>query len=347
MRRLKRLGLKLSVMILSIVFSLLLAEQFLVWIGYDYKPLAIVTHNLDTRSDLVFEDEHFEYDPELIWRPKRDQSVFNAQGFRGVVLPSEKPKNSFWIFAVGDSNTLGWQGEEGPNWPLSLNRRLRSDCDCFEVVNAGVWGYSSYQGLIRLKEVLKYRPDMVFVSFGSNDAHPVGVPDKEYGSSVTKLRLEKILQRYRLGRLVMGASMQWTAFGADAFQHRVSLEDYRENLEEMVRLSLAQGAQVVLFTRPYIGSIPEVPRWKSYAHDYNAATAGIAAKHGLPLVDLYAYFKDRENLFDDESHFNGEGHELAAEIVHRHIQPLIRRGSMSGGAERISQIPDEHPKRHP
>jgi lysophospholipase L1-like esterase len=257
------------------------------------------------------------------------------------VLPSEKPESSFWIFAVGDSNTLGWRGEEGSNWPGSLNGLLRNDCDCFEVVNAGVWGYSSYQGLIRLKEVLKYRPDMVFVSFGSNDAHPVPVPDKEYGSSVTKLKLEKLLQGSRLGRLLMGASMRLTSFGADDFQHRVSLEDYRENLEEMVRLSRAQGAQLVLFTRPYIGPVPEVPRWKSYAHDYNAATADVAAKHGLPLVDFYTYFKDRETLFDDESHFTSEGHELAAAIVYRHLQPLIRRGSMPGGAERISQIPRE------
>jgi lysophospholipase L1-like esterase len=209
-----------------------------------------------------------------------------------------------------------------------------------------VWGYSSYQGVIRLKEVLNYRPDMVFISFGSNDAHPVGVPDKEYGSSVNELKLERVLQRYRLGRLVMGASMRWTAFGAGNFQHRVSLEDYRENLEEMVRLSRARGAQVVLFTRPYIGSVPEVARWKSYAHDYNAATADVAAKYGLPLVDLYTYFKDRESLFDDESHFNSEGHELAAAIVYRHIQPLIRRSS-AGGGERISRTPDEHGTRRP
>jgi lysophospholipase L1-like esterase len=187
---------------------------------------------------------------------------------------------------------------------------------------------------------------MVFVSFGSNDAHLVGVPDKEYGRSVARLKLEKVLQRYRLGRLLIGASMQLTALRADDMQHRVSLEDYRKNLEEIVQLSRTQGTQVVLFTRPYIGSIPEVARWKSFAHDYNAATADVAAKHRLPLVDLYTYFKDRETLFEDESHFTGEGHELAASIVYRHIQPLIRRGSMPA-AERISQIPGEYAQRHP
>ena len=40
----------------------------------------------------------------------------------------------------------------------------------FRVANAGVYGYSSFQGLRRFHELLRYHPDVVTWSFGANDA---------------------------------------------------------------------------------------------------------------------------------------------------------------------------------
>jgi lysophospholipase L1-like esterase len=309
----------------SLLLALVLAELVLRWTGYEYKPLKIDTRNIDRRSFHVFEDEHFVYDPELIWRPKASHDIFNAQGFRGPELPPQKPDDAFWVFAIGDSNTLGSQGEDGGNWPGSLHTLLQNACQSFQVVNAGVWGYSSHQGLILLKRILEYHPDLVLISFGSNDAHPVRTPDSQYGAgSAWSGRIREMLEPFHLGRLALGMAKQLTGLRGDEMAHRVSPEEYRQNLTDIVRLARARNVVVVLLTRPYMGPMPRLTRWKSFGHDYNAATAEVAEELEVPLVDLYTHFKDRENFFADESHFTDEGHELAAEIVLEHLQPWVR-----------------------
>ncbi len=306
----------------GVAVSLLVAELALRWTGYEYRPLKIGFGDVDQRSYHTFEDRHFIYDPDLLWRPRPGFAVFNTQRFRGPELPREKPAGEFRIFTVGDSNTLG---SPEANWPGDLHRILRKSCDRFQVVNAGVWGYSSDQGVLRLEEVLEYHPDLVLISFGSNDAHPVGVPDKEYTArSAWSGRLEGITRPSRVARLALAVSTQLTVMQTGEMTHRVSLEDYRSNLEEMARRVSSAGAATVLLTRPYQGKLPQVVRWKSFAHDYNAMTAEVAESLELPLVDLFTRFKDLDELFDDESHFNPQGHRLAAEIVYQRIQPLIR-----------------------
>ena len=324
MSRRNLFALKLALLAGSVVFALLLVELALRWVGYDYQPLAIHAANVDTRGSLLFDESYFAYDPNLIWRPRPGYRIFNQQGFRGPELPVRKPNNAYWIFTVGDSNTLGWRGERGANWPAWLHAFLRRDSDRFEVVNAGVWGYSTYQGRFRLEEALAYRPNMVLVSFGSNDAILARVPDHEYVESLWSTRFQQTLEPFRLGRLLTGSAMQLSALSGGAPGHRVSLEDYRQNLEAMVRMAREQDVQMVLLTRPYIGPVPLNDRWKTFAPSYNEVTAEIARVHALPLIDLYHDFKNRKSFFRDESHFTAEGHARAARIVYRHLQPFLR-----------------------
>ena len=110
----------------------------------------------------------------------------------------------------------------------------------------------------------------------------------------------------------------------------MSLEDYRANLRTMVEEGRARGADVVLLTRPYMGPIDNPLWWKNRAADYAVATLEVAAELDAPLVDVYSYFKGRDDLFNDESHFNDEGHRLAAELIFDHIRPLIERRRSAG-----------------
>ena len=72
------------------------------------------------------------------------------------------------IVALGDSNTSGWDVDEGANWPAQLQALFSRDGRRAEVVNAGVWGYTSFQGRRRFDEILPFHPDIVLVSFGAN-----------------------------------------------------------------------------------------------------------------------------------------------------------------------------------
>lgn len=311
---------------LSLLASLALAEGALRRFGYEYTPLSIdVQTGSDQRHYHAFEDDNFAFDPELIWAPKPNREIFNAQGFRGPELSAEKDPGEYRIVAVGDSNTLGWPGRDGANWPADLQLLARQRGLPVTVVNAGVWGYSSHQGLARLRQALVLRPDLLLISFGSNDAHPVAVSDREYVSRhASGAGWTRRLVSWRLGQLLVATRDRLaTSSTAASLQHRVSLDDYRGNLAAMLDLAHEHGAGAVLLTRPYIGESHDPLWWKNFAADYNAATADVARQRQAPLIDLYTAFRDRRTLFVDESHFTREGHRNAAQLVLSQLAPLL------------------------
>lgn len=321
----------LAVALLSLMLALVVGEVALRIADYSYSPMAIeLKLHADQRSYHAFRQDEFEYDSALIWAPRPGRSVFNAQGFRGPVLQKQKPAGEFRIFAVGDSNTLGWAEKSGANWPASLGRILAKRHPECAVVNAGVWGYSSYQGLARLRQVLRFQPDLVLFSFGANDAHPVTVPDSHYVATPEALEaLEggtSRLSRLRLVQLFVAVRDRLAASGraqAPVLTHRVPLEDYRANLEQAIALAHGHGVKIVLLTRPYVGESHDPHWWKRFGRDYNEATVEIGRRHHVPVVDLYSAFKDLDSDFVDESHFTARGHHDAAAIIAASLIPLL------------------------
>jgi len=322
---------KLLLSFFSFCLAVLACEAILRIIDYDYTPLRIdvVTEADYVRSYHAFKDEHFRHDPKLIWRPNEDYPVFNSQGFRGTELSEAKRAGEFRIFAIGDSNTLGWdEKDEGPDgrrsdWPAVLEELLASSDREVVVVNAGVWGYSSFQGLQRLKEILRYQPDMVLISFGGNDAHKVVVSDAEFASAIPRSPAFKT----KIGQLLLGA---WDGVNAhrrsrtdEDLVFRVSPEEYRNNLNEIIAISKHHGIQCVLLTRPFTGPPDEELSWKNFAPGYVAATIEIGRNKRVRVVDLYSEFQDRPECFLDEAHFNKQGHRVAARILCEQIRPLL------------------------
>ncbi len=102
----------------------------------------------------------------------------NGRGFNAREVPYDKPAGVFRIVALGDSSTFGWGVDPEDVYPHRLEALLRGrHGDRIEVVNLGVCGYTSLQGVILLeREALRYRPDVVTLSFGSNDFSLVPEP---------------------------------------------------------------------------------------------------------------------------------------------------------------------------
>jgi lysophospholipase L1-like esterase len=311
----------------AVLVTLLFAEGALRLSGYRYSPLKVLTPATgdaatDWRYQHAFESADFTFDPELIWRPVPGRGVFNRQGFRGRETGDEADTGRLRILAVGDSNTLGHQGQRGASWPLlleALDARLH-------VINAGVYGYSSFQGRRRLAQSLEQAPDVVLISFGANDGHPVNVSDTEYAQRLARRRgLIRALTASRVGQLSVDAWDKVQALrdrGRPAVR-RVALPDYEANLTEMVSLCRARGASPVLLTRPFIGRTHDPSSWKSFGPEYNQATREVAARRGVPLIDVYKEFKRSEQLFEDESHFTPQGHWEAARFVHAQLRPVL------------------------
>ena len=96
----------------------------------------------------------------------------NAQGFRTPTVSLKKPAGVFRIVCLGDSTTFGFNVEEVDTYPRVLERLLAeaNPGRRFEVLNFGVPGYSSRQGLELIRQdVLQYEPDLVTFAFGTND----------------------------------------------------------------------------------------------------------------------------------------------------------------------------------
>jgi lysophospholipase L1-like esterase len=325
--KVKQFGKKLLLILIASFIPFCLFEFFLRVTGYRYMPLEIrILGRSDWRYYLAFSDEHFTYDPYLIWRPKKNFSVFNSYGYRGKEINVSKGTNEFRIIVFGDSNVLGWIGES--NWPEYLQELLG---DRFNVINAGGYGYTSYQGLIYFKESLRFQPDMVLVSFGANDAHPVFIPDREYVNNknriVRKIKLDMLLIKFRVGQALFSVLDKFLLRNKQKLIPRVDLEEYKGNLNEIIRISKQRNIKVVLLTRPYLGESSDVNIWKTYAPAYYNATIEVAHNNAIPLIDVYAYFKDKEEFFMGESHFNEKGHREAAKFIYENIKSILNLGS--------------------
>ena len=73
------------------------------------------------------------------------------------------------IVALGDSLTAGHGVGAEQNYPTQLQRKLDAEGYHYRVVNAGVSGDTSAQGLNRLAAVRELRPSIVIVGLGAND----------------------------------------------------------------------------------------------------------------------------------------------------------------------------------
>ncbi|MDP7638963.1 MAG: hypothetical protein QGG73_04515 [Candidatus Hydrogenedentes bacterium] len=66
------------------------------------------------------------------------------------------------------------------NWPQALEDYFTGFRRPVKVTNAYVHDYSFFQGNRLLPKLLPHVPDVVLISFGHYDAHPVVFPDTEF-----------------------------------------------------------------------------------------------------------------------------------------------------------------------
>ncbi|WP_424565573.1 GDSL-type esterase/lipase family protein [Sulfurimonas sp.] len=83
----------------------------------------------------------------------------NSNDINGVVL-----KEDSVILAFGDSLTNGFGAGYEFSYPKYMERKTG-----LKVINAGVDGEFSYEGLARLPKLLKHKPDLVILCHGGND----------------------------------------------------------------------------------------------------------------------------------------------------------------------------------
>ena len=107
------------------------------------------------------------------------------------------------IVAFGDSLTAGSGVDPDFNYPSQLQNKIDAEGYRYRVVNAGVGGDTSGQGLGRIKSIIDLRPAIAVVELGANDGLR-GLP-----ASTTQQNLDAIVRQLKnAGAKVILAGMR-------------------------------------------------------------------------------------------------------------------------------------------
>lgn len=293
------------------------------------------------------------------------QMHFNRLGFRGSDFPQEKNNKAIIrIVCMGNSCTMGWGVNDDRTYPFRLSKILEKRCASrTEVINAGVLGYTSFQGLNQLKtRILELKPDVAVISYNWNDhlpamrwlengkatsfpdvALPKGAPSTNAAARLSAyldwLRTFQLIQRL-VGKATGNGNKSSDSVSSDVLSQdenalvpRVSSEDFRSNLEEMVRICRSHGIRPVLMTEAAKRQPRVKPRktkpvlWKAFnlQSDYNQIIQEVASHEQVPLADPVAAVEANANgmVFLDLVHPNAMAQSIVAEQAADVLVPLL------------------------
>lgn len=95
------------------------------------------------------------------------------------------------IACFGDSLTAGYGIELGASYPANLQRLLDTAGYHYHVVNEGVSGDTTKDGLERIDRVLAHRPQIVILEFGGNDGLrglPISLTQQNIATMIQRLQ---------------------------------------------------------------------------------------------------------------------------------------------------------------
>jgi acyl-CoA thioesterase-1 len=120
------------------------------------------------------------------------------------------------VLAFGDSLTAGYGLAESQAFPARLQARLKDQGVDVKVVNAGVSGDTTTDGLARLDWALADKPDYVILALGANDALR-GIDPKIVRANLDKMITKIQASGAKILLLGMVAPANWGADYAHQF----------------------------------------------------------------------------------------------------------------------------------
>ena len=160
------------------------------------------------KPNIVIEDSN-----NTFWQGR----VSNSLGYRCPEFTLKKEPNTIRVVCFGDSSTFGIGAKMEDTWPSQLQTMLQTEGSSltsaelprYEIINAGVPGYTSYQGLQYLRqEIDRLQPDVVMASYANNDFwHWDQQTDDEHAERLNDTnRVRSVLLKSRLVQLIDRAS---------------------------------------------------------------------------------------------------------------------------------------------
>jgi lysophospholipase L1-like esterase len=287
------------------------------------------------------------YDPDLMWAllpnvVNGEQSLqfsgktrswtfsTNAEGLRQGPLGPKGDRRR--ILCVGDSRTFGLGVDDGATWPAQLQQALDArHPGRFEVVNAGVSGYTARQGLRFLElRADALRPDMVIAAFAFNEAAqipPPGIGDWEWENFRQMSGARALLKR-----AAYGAGLERPAPSAH-HDTRLSPGQTLDTLIALGRFCTERKIAPVLLFWP---ALPELVDEKFVQQNISGLSIEAARLGSSSLVDVSPVLREHmESIFLDPIHLNEAGNRLVAENVAAALLEMGAPDAFSGNADGV------------
>lgn len=227
--------------------------------------------------------QKFRYVPYAIWACLILLCFKSPVARAEITVPSSTTQtNRPLVVCLGDSITHR-------GYPQVLGKLLD-----VRVVNAGINGNTSRQGLARLqRDVLSLRPDAVVVFFGANDSR-LDSPKTQVDLPEYKSNLEKIIDRcQKAGAKVLLGTMP--PIVSEPYYTRHPKKDY----------DVVGGLQKRI-------------------EQYRETALKVGQQKNVPVVDLNELLKKEPKwVSDDGVHPTPEGNEILARLMAEKLKPLL------------------------
>lgn len=268
---------------------------------------------------------------------KADKSLFWTLKERPVPFSHEKPAGEMRVISLGGSVTWGagvLQKER--TYPLVMQKELnRLDPErSWVVMNAGVPGYCSVQGLLSLQSHIDTKPDIVTVCFGVNEYNRSGFHStlaqykermQDGQSKVTNI--QNIMQRSFLYRLLRSI---FTRRNSQTFDNELAApntrpDEFAKILEQIDDYCRKNGARAVFLSEAHILQLLGPHEVDPYSHQMKR----ISESRAIPLVDIQDILRKHkeDDLLLDTIHPTPHFHKLIGQKTAGKILEMTGSGN--------------------
>lgn len=261
----------------------------------------------------------------------------NDQGLRNPPLAPAGARTR--VLALGDSTTFGLGVDNDQTWPAQLQMLLDAEAGAerFEVLNAGVCGYSAFQGLRYLdKYGLDFAPAVVVACFGHNDFDTWNM-QTDIEKAIEEAEREQANAEksfsdfFVLARRALRQAGETLHAAAGQKRPRLTPEEFHDTLVEMKKLCDCEGIPILFVLWPYEW---QVAQRSPDPVQYQVILIDVCKEINARLVNLYeAFVASSEPLYADPVHGNPTGCGVAARAIAAEV----------GRALENAQAPQEGP----
>jgi lysophospholipase L1-like esterase len=266
----------------------------------------------------------------------------NSFNFRGDEILKNKPEGTYRIFLVGGSTAFGWGSTSDENTITGFLQKMFNGIETdkkIEIINAGVPGANSIREVHYIKKfLLEFKPDMIIVYDGVNDAENAIINKNDLGKAPEngmkeiQKNFDTLIKNYfQMYRTPFVLNYLFFISTSTISYDTNSILEMKENWEnrwtDVCKWSDSKDIKVIIGLQPSLGTgnkilysdeiiIAETHESKMLANAINELESPLNELSNVcfETVDLREAFNDVESpIFWDNQHVNDLGNEIIAE----------------------------------